>query len=768
MDGAARTGVAEQRERRKIMKRIAAVVLFWILVSVPAFARNHIFGNCDVGQRTVLVSGLNSSTKVQESLPACQVTVYDAGTSSLSVLYSDVTGTSLGNPFCWTSADGRWSAYTDSPDVDITFSPSSSCGTGSFSAYTILNYIGGSGIGSSIISLGAKCDGTTDDNSAFVAASAIGGSFYLPENRTCYVGTNTTLPKSVSIVTNSGKFSVASGKTLTIEGAVIAGPVQIFSGAGTVLLTGPIPDLYPQWWGAKCDGATDDSAALTSTVNAAIYSGYSIFIPASRGGCAFSHWVLPTNSNNHPVKIHGEGPMNGYGFNGVTTTNLFGSILKQTAIDGGDAISATSTVFAAPNYIFEDFTLLGPDTYSPRTNYSGNGISITGTAASPSLYMRNVYISNFYGSGKAAMWLDAVYNANVLSSRFEYSDIGLKLTGDSNLFRGSDLANRYCASRALDISSASGGIYEGTIESNEKTGIRFSGYRSGNWVFNNVWFENNNTTHTAGESAIVIKPDYVGLYTVVRDIDFFNPLFNVANPSYTFTEEPILYGDATHLVFGVRFHGGYWSGVGTYLAHLYGNVSNTKFEFADTLMPPSRIEQVLTGGYLPTGTVVTSGNGQREYGIAQVNINANADGSDSLGDLNIGNHFNVFGTGLPNDTLHPIMNAFIGDDLTIGTLGFFYGCYPSATGANRFCFMYNGDTFAYRPMIYGTNGLIASAAYEHQFHGDIYGDATIESSGTAKIGTGGSANKTMCWKSDGKTLGYCSSVVASNGSCTCN
>ena len=34
---------------------------------------------------------------------------------------------------------------------------------------------------------------------------------------------------------------------------------------------------------------------------------------------------------------------------------------------------------------------------------------------------------------------------------------------------------------------------------------------------------------------------------------------------------------------------------------------------------------------------------------------------------------------------------------------------------------------------------------------------------------GGSANHAICWKADGKTLGYCSAVVDSNGACgTCN
>lgn len=41
-------------------------------------------------------------------------------------------------------------------------------------------------------------------------------------------------------------------------------------------------------------------------------------------------------------------------------------------------------------------------------------------------------------------------------------------------------------------------------------------------------------------------------------------------------------------------------------------------------------------------------------------------------------------------------------------------------------------------------------------------------SGGVMINSGGSSNKAVCWKSDGKTLGYCSTAVGETGSCTCN
>ena len=44
----------------------------------------------------------------------------------------------------------------------------------------------------------------------------------------------------------------------------------------------------------------------------------------------------------------------------------------------------------------------------------------------------------------------------------------------------------------------------------------------------------------------------------------------------------------------------------------------------------------------------------------------------------------------------------------------------------------------------------------------------LDVTGSATIRTGGSANKATCWKSDGITIGYCSSVVDVTGACTCN
>ena len=91
---------------------------------------------------------------------------------------------------------------------------------------------------------------------AWVIATLAGdpATVLLPGNQTYQISTDLTVPATVCLVMHRGAiFSVDVAKTLTINGDVLAGAYQIFSGAGTITLGANIIE-HDQWR----DGAGDD------------------------------------------------------------------------------------------------------------------------------------------------------------------------------------------------------------------------------------------------------------------------------------------------------------------------------------------------------------------------------------------------------------------------------------------------------------------------------------------------------------------------------
>lgn len=77
-----------------------------------------------------------------------------------------------------------------------------------------------------------------------------------------------TIPATMEILpVNNSVITIASGKTLTINGPFFPSRVKVFDGAGTAVLakSGPI---MPEWFGAVGDDTTDDTAALAKTFTA--------------------------------------------------------------------------------------------------------------------------------------------------------------------------------------------------------------------------------------------------------------------------------------------------------------------------------------------------------------------------------------------------------------------------------------------------------------------------------------------------------------------
>lgn len=141
--------------------------------------------------------------------------------------------------------------------------------------------------------------------SAAIDACGAGGSkpcTLAITNNQALSSNKTVLPHVVLWRLNSGKITFSGGAILTIQGGLISnGLQQFFFGTGTVVLdTGFIDKTYPQLWGAKGDGVTEDTTAIQAAITAVSTNNITVKLVA--GNYLFDDLDLPNKCN-----LQGEG-----------------------------------------------------------------------------------------------------------------------------------------------------------------------------------------------------------------------------------------------------------------------------------------------------------------------------------------------------------------------------------------------------------------------------------------------------------------------------
>lgn len=244
-------------------------------------------------------------------------------------------------------------------------------------------------------------DGVTDNASTFSTASAsvtANGRLYLPPGG-YVINTSMTFNCAVDFATGA-YLLIASGQTVTFNGAVHADDYQwIFRGAGVVTIqaNGRCPST---WWGADWTGVVDSSpyiqAAIASSirttrVNTFYGAGsypYTVYAPAGL------YKMLKPVSMATGCTYEGEGPLASV----HTRFNRLYPLFVVSPPQGGLPTSASLATGSGNAYNLDwagDPTALpSPFTGSPRTNYLLPGFE--STAMDYGLVGRNVITIHFF------------------------------------------------------------------------------------------------------------------------------------------------------------------------------------------------------------------------------------------------------------------------------------------------------------------------------------------------------------------------------------
>lgn len=264
-----------------MMKRLLFSVPL-LIASLPAYSRGALFGWAERGGYTAISAATGAPINVQRACPGATITVRLAGSVTSASIYSDAAGTTKPNPFTATTA-GYWHFYADDGDYDVLIS----CGT--VYSYTIdSTRISGTGMGIDPRSMGAVCDGSTDDTEAVRAAVNVSGPHnVLWPNKTCKTTDTVTVSQPRVNIIGTGR---QSSRNLFLPTSGGKAAWHFTTGINAVLYQNAFEDMtiYSTDTTLQKFGilATDTSMLIIEDVAIYPFTGGSSISPFNGGGSA--------------------------------------------------------------------------------------------------------------------------------------------------------------------------------------------------------------------------------------------------------------------------------------------------------------------------------------------------------------------------------------------------------------------------------------------------------------------------------------------------
>jgi len=270
--------------KHRLTMLLVFLICPYVLAQTPP--RASIQGDCTQGGQSVTTSGMNSTTKVQRSYPACKVTAYITGSSGVASGHYTSGGTITGNVgqtcnLAFTGGGGLGATAS----VALTSTDTIAAGT----VLTILTHGNGftsAPIAATLTSGTATCSGTA------VVTSTIG-----PVKATLYsddAGTGVSNPIT-SDATGHWQFWTDPGRyDVTLSGTGITAAFTRYA-IPNIDERRLFVDVTDSKYGAKGNGSTDDLAAFNAAAAYAATIHGTVFIPPNPGTYyrLSGTWIIP-------------------------------------------------------------------------------------------------------------------------------------------------------------------------------------------------------------------------------------------------------------------------------------------------------------------------------------------------------------------------------------------------------------------------------------------------------------------------------------------